>query len=177
MGISCVPVLEDGGTTIWDSLAIVEYVAEEHPEVWPEDKKARAWARSACAEMHAGFSALRNECGMNCSLRVDQHSRSEALQAELARLDRLFCDGLSRFGGPFLAGSHFTAVDAFFAPVVFRVRTYDLELSELSSEYVQHMLELRGMRAWYEAALQETARLPMYEDKSRVGQILQDYRN
>lgn len=174
---SCVPVLEDGGTTIWDSLAIVEYVAEEHPEVWPEDKKARAWARSACAEMHAGFSALRSECGMNCSLRVDLHSRSEALQAELARLDRLFCDGLSRFGGPFLAGSRFTAVDAFFAPVVFRVRTYDLELSELSSEYVQHMLELRGMRAWYEAALQETARLPMYEDKSRVGQIIQDYRN
>ncbi len=172
-----VPVLEDGGNTIWDSLAIIEYVAEEYPAVWPEDKKARAWARSVCAEMHAGFPALRSECGMNCSLRIDLHARSAVSYTQLVRLDRLLSEGLSRFGGPFLAGSRFTAADAFFAPVVFRIRTYDLQLSELSSEYVQQMLELRGMRAWYEAALQETARLPLYEDKSGVGNIVQDYRN
>lgn len=174
---SCVPVLEDGGTTIWDSLAIVEYAAEAFPAVWPEDKKARAWARSVCAEMHAGFSALRSECAMICSLQIDLHERSEALQADLARLDRLFGDGLSRFGGPFLAGNRFTAADAFFAPVVFRIRTYGLSLSELSSQYVQHMLALKNMRVWYEAALQEPARLPAYENKSGIGQIVQDYRN
>jgi glutathione S-transferase len=109
---------------VWDSLAISEYVAEAHPPVWPRETAARAWARCASAEMHSGFSALRNECSMSCGQRVQLHRSSEALKQDLARIDELWREGTRLFGGPFLAGSQFTAVDAFFAPVVFRVQSY-----------------------------------------------------
>ena len=89
---------------MWDSLAIAEYLAERHGDVWPRDTGARAWARSAAAEMHSGFVELRNRCSMSCGVRVRLKERPPALERDLERLEALFGDGLSRFGGPFLAG-------------------------------------------------------------------------
>jgi len=139
-----VPCLHDGELVVWESLAIVEYLAEQHDGVWPRDTQARAWARCATAEMHAGFSALRNECSMNCGVRVQLHEISPALQHNLDRLDELWSEGLDRFHGPFLAGDSFTAVDAFFAPVAFRIQTFQLPMSDTASAYVQRLLTLKS---------------------------------
>ena len=172
-----VPCLHDGGTVVWDSLAIMEYLAESHPGVWPEDRNARAWARCASAEMHAGFGALRNHCSMNCGLRLRLHNTPETLAKDLNRLDELWNDGLSRFGGPFLAGVAFTAVDAFYAPVAFRVQTYGLTLSPASQAYANRLLALEGMRSWYEAALSEPWRETSHEREAlSQAELLQDYR-
>lgn len=172
-----VPCLVDGDTVIWDSLAIVEYLAEEHPAVWPRDKAARAWARCASAEMHAGYQALRNDCPMNCGLRVQLHAPSAALRADIARFDEVWCEGLSRFGGPFLAGDAFTAVDAFFAPVALRMQTYGLALSPAADAYAQRVLALPGMQGWYAAGLQEVWREEAHEAEVReVGTVTQDLR-
>lgn len=150
-----VPCLHDGDTVVWDSLAIIEYLAEQHPAVWPSGRSARAWARSATAEMHSGFSALRGQCSMNCGLRLRLHGTDAALQADLDRLDELWRDGLRRFGGPFLAGAAFSAVDAYFAPVAFRIQSYALPVSPVAQDYAQRLLALDGMQAWYAAALAE----------------------
>jgi glutathione S-transferase len=141
-----VPCLHDDSLIVWESLAIVEYLAERHLGVWPKSSQARTWARSAAAEMHAGFSALRNECSMNCGVRVKMHSISTALQQDLDRLGELWADGLDRFGGPFLAGESFSAVDAFFAPVAFRIQTYRLPLSDPAAAYAGLLLGLDAMR-------------------------------
>ncbi len=172
-----VPCLHEGETVVWDSLAIVEYLAERHPGVWPADAAARAWARSAAAEMHAGFAALRTICPMNCGLRLRLHAPPAAMQADLARIDELWCDGLQRFGGPFLAGPAFTAVDAFYAPVAFRVQTYGLALSAPAQDYVARLLALPGMQAWYEAALGEPWREAEHERETlQQAELLADLR-
>jgi glutathione S-transferase len=172
-----VPCLHDGDLVVWESLAIVEYLAERHDGVWPQNAAARAWARSAAAEMHAGFAPLRNECGMNCGLRVQLNSISAALQRNLDRLDELWTEGLQRFSGPFLAGSSFTAVDAFYAPVVFRIQTYGLPLGEAATTYTRHLLSLNAMRAWCEAALLEKWRDPDHEkDVLGAGVVIKDLR-
>lgn len=158
-----VPCLVDGELAVWDSLSIVEYLAEQHTNVWPADKAARAWARSATAEMHSGFGALRDECSMNCGLRVELNGLSDKLKADVYRLDALWQQGLERFGGPFLAGKHFSGVDAFYAPVAFRAQTFNLPLSAPSQAYVERMLALPAMQAWYQAALEEPWREPMHE--------------
>src|SRR5579863_5964445 len=115
-----VPCLLDGTITVWDSLAIVEHLAERQPGVWPVDAAARAWARSAAAEMHSGFSELRNCCSMSCGVRLRLKNHPAVLDLDIRRLDDLWRQGLNDFSGPFLAGREFTAVDAFFAPVAFR---------------------------------------------------------
>lgn len=172
-----VPCLVDGDTVVWDSLAITEYLAERYPAVWPAEARARAFARCAAAEMHSGFQALRSTCGMSCGLRVRLHEVSPALAADLARIDQLWNDGLSRFGGPFLAGTAFTAVDAFFAPVAFRLQTYAPPVSATASAYARRLLARPAMQAWYEAALQEPWRDPAHEaETAAVGTILQDLR-
>ncbi|AYF32520.1 glutathione S-transferase [Vreelandella alkaliphila] len=174
-----VPCLVDSDdeVEVWDSLAIVEYLAETYPDVWPEDKVARAWARCASAEMHSGFSALRNECSMNCGVRVALKELSVGLNNNLARLDTLWQEGLERFGGPFLAGKQLSAVDAFYAPVAFRVQTFSLPLSEVSQAYVQRLLTHPAMEEWYQAALAETWREPMHEqDTIKNAALLNDYR-
>ena len=153
-----VPSLEDDQTVVWDSLAITEYLAEQHSQIWPDNKDARAWARCAAAEMHSGFSALRSQCGMNCGLTVQLKSVSTELAADINRIETLWVDGLTRFGGPFLAGDSFTAVDAFFSAVVFRIQTYGLELNDIAQDYVQRMLALESMQEWYQAGIQETWR-------------------
>jgi glutathione S-transferase len=172
-----VPCLHDGDVVVWDSLAIVEYLAERHGGVWPADAAARAWARCAAAEMHGGFSALRNVCSMNCGLRVKLHAIPPGLAQDIARIDELWCEGLARFGGTFLGGAAFTAVDAFYAPVAFRALGYGLQFSAPASAYVARLLALAPMREWYDAALLETAREPGHEaEAAAVGVITADLR-
>ncbi|ESQ77832.1 glutathione S-transferase family protein [Asticcacaulis sp. YBE204] len=172
-----VPALQDEAVTVWDSLAIAEYVYETHPSVWPTDREARAFARSAAAEMHSGFSALRNICTMNCGLRIELTEIAAPLLRNIERLDALFREGLQRFGGPFLAGATFTAADAFYCPVAFRVQTYGLKLSPPSQAYIERLLQLPSMQVWYAEALQETAREPEHEDEAlAAGTITADYR-
>lgn len=172
-----VPCLQDADTVVWDSLAITEYLAERHQSVWPVDAKARAWARSVAAEMHSGFSALRSRCTMNCGIRVRLSETPDALKRDLARLNELWGQGLRRFGGPFLAGTRFTAVDAFFAPVAFRIQTYGLELEPHANEYAARLRDLQPMKEWYASALAETERdWPHEEEAKGLGTWLADFR-
>jgi len=172
-----VPCLVDGTTTVWDSLAITEYLAERRAGVWPSDPVARAWARSAAAEMHSGFQALRNTCGMNCGFRVRLHSIDAALKRDLDRIEQLWAEGLGRSGGPFLSGTSFCAADAFFAPVAFRIQTYAPPLAAGSQRYATHLLGLPAMQQWYAAALTESWRDPEHEEEVRaVGTWTQDLR-
>jgi glutathione S-transferase len=172
-----VPCLVDGGIAVWESLAIAEYLAERHDGVWPADPAARAWARSAAAEMHAGFAALRDRCTMNVGIRVRLAEVPPALAQDIARIGELWNQGLARFGGPFLAGKAFTAVDAFFAPVAFRVQTYGLALDGPAALYAQRLLALPSMRDWEAAALKEPWREPGHEaEAQRAGAWIEDRR-
>lgn len=163
-----VPCLHDDSTLVWDSLAIVEYLAERHPGVWPADQTARAWARCAAAEMHSGFGLLRQHCGMNCGVRIRLHDMPAGLRQDIARIDALWSEGIARFGGPYLAGSEFTAVDAFFAPVAFRILSYGLELGDQSAAYSQRLLNLPAMQSWYQDALREP-----WRDSAHEAEVLQ----
>ncbi len=160
-----VPCLVDDGTAAWDSMGITEYLAERHAGTWPTDAPARAWARCAAAEMHSGFSALRQRCSMNCGVRIRLDAIAPSLRQDLDRIDELWSEGLGRFGGPFLAGPAFTAVDAFYAPVAFRVRTYGLPLSETAAAYARELLALPSMRQWDDEALAE----PWRDEEHEVG--------
>jgi glutathione S-transferase len=172
-----VPCLVDGDVVVWDSLAITEYLAERHARVWPADPVARAFARSAAAEMHSGFQALRGECSMSVGVRVRLHRPSSALAADVARLEALWGEGLARFGGPWLAGAAFTAADAFFAPVAFRVQTHGLALGPVAAGYVARLLALPAMQEWYAAGIAETARdRPHDAEIAAVGTVTADYR-
>lgn len=150
-----VPCLHDGDQVVWDSLAILEYIAEDYPAAWPTDRAARAWARSASAEMHSGFAALRDECSMNCSLTIDLGTPSESLEKDLVRLDALWQEGLERFGGPWLAGGAFTAVDAMFAPVAVRVRGYGIELGTAAMAYTERLLAHSAVAEWIAQGIAE----------------------
>jgi glutathione S-transferase len=172
-----VPCLVDADTVVWDSLAIVEYLAERHDIVWPAQTGARAWARCAAAEMHSGFNALRSRCSMSCGLRIRLNEFPAALERDIARLGTLWNEGLRRFGGPFLAGEAFTAVDAFYAPVAFRIQTYGLTLDTAAVAYVDRLLGTRAMREWYADALKETLRDQPHEvEVSQVGRVVDDLR-
>ena len=150
-----VPTLHDGRTVVWDSLAITEYLAERHKGVWPEDATARAWARCAAAEMHSGFTVLRTRCSNSCGVRVELREIPSELQRDIGRINELWNEGLDRFGGPFLAGPKFTAVDAFYAPVVFRFQTYGLIAERSATAYMARILALPSMSSWYADALKE----------------------
>jgi len=172
-----VPLLRDGETTVWDSLAITEYLAERHLGVWPADPQARAWARCAAAEMHAGFATLRERCSMTCGLRVRLRDIPPLLRRDVARIGELWNEGLARFGGPFLAGPAFSAADAFYAPVAFRVQTYALALDEVAAGYAARLLALPAMRSWYADALAEPWREPDHEAEADVAGVwLEDLR-
>jgi glutathione S-transferase len=172
-----VPVLLDEGRTIHDSLGITLYLADRHEGVWPKDPDARAWAQCAVVEMHSGFSALRNDCAMNVGVRVKPKPMSDALKANVARIAELFAEGLSRFGGPFLAGATFSAADAFFAPVAFRVRTYGLDVGTAGQAWVDHILSHPAMLQWEAEALAESWREAGHEAELRAaGQVIADYR-
>ncbi|WP_115718853.1 glutathione S-transferase family protein [Gallaecimonas mangrovi] len=172
-----VPCLVDGQRVIWDSLAITEYLAEHYPGVWPKDATARAFARSACCEMHSGFSALRTVCGMNCGVRIRLYGIAAALDSDIERIKALWLEGLSRFGGPFLAGAHFTAMDAFFAPVVSRFKTYGIGLDGALADYSARILALPAMEQWYKEALAEIWRESGHEAEAlAAGELLEDLR-
>lgn len=164
----CVPALHDGATVAWDSLGITGYLADRHDAVWPADQTARDWARCAVAEMHSGFSALRDRCTMNVGLRIRLKDMPAALVADIARIAELWSEGISRFGGPFLAGRNFTAVDAFFAPVVFRAQTYGILTDKASAGYTAHMLDQPALKSWQDSALKETWREAGHEADARA---------
>ena len=153
-----VPVLIDDDLVVWDTLAIVEYLAERFPErgVWPSDRAARARARAICAEIHSGFSALRNALPMNCELRLDWAPRDVQVQRDIARIVDMWTDCRARFGagGPFLFGA-FSAADATYAPVVRRFLGFDVKLPEVAAKYVATIDALPAMRAWVAAGLTE----------------------
>ena len=171
-----VPALLDEGRTVYDSLGITLYLAHRHKGVWPTDPDARAWAQCAAAEMHSGFSALRGDCTMNVGVRVTPKPPSGALRVDVARIRELFAEGLSRFGGPFLAGDRFTAVDAFFAPVAFRIRTYGLDAGS-GQAWVDHMLAHPAMQDWERQGLAESWREEGHEEELAAGGVITaDYR-
>jgi glutathione S-transferase len=172
-----VPCLHDGDTVVWDSLAIIEYLAEAHPGVWPADREARAWARSVVCEMHSGFFALRSNCPMNCGIRAELDRVPRALRRDLHRIDEIWTEGQLQHGGPFLAGREFSAADAFYAPVAFRMQSYGLELGERAVAYAHRLLELPAMRDWYAAALAEPWREAHHEAEiAEHGRVVEDLR-
>ncbi|KPF90080.1 glutathione S-transferase [Novosphingobium sp. AAP83] len=171
-----VPVLIDGARTVWDSLGITLYLAERHQGVWPQDEAARAFAICAVTEMHGGFSALRNDCTMNVGVRVKPRPMSAALLRDVGRVREIFEEGLAQFGGPLLAGAEFTALDAFFAPVAFRIRTYGLDVGA-GQAWVDHILAHPAMLQWEAEALAETWREVGHEaELAECGEVIADYR-
>jgi glutathione S-transferase len=171
-----VPALLHEGRTLHDSLGITLYLADRHAGVWPADPDARAWAQCAVAEMHSGFSALRNDCTMNVGVRVTPKPMSDALRGNVTRIRELFEEGLAKFGGPWLAGDDFSAVDAFFAPVAFRIRTYGLDVGA-GQTWVDHILSHPAMVEWERQALVEEWREESHEvELMAAGVITADYR-
>lgn len=157
-----VPVLvEDDGFTVWDTLAIAEYIADRHPEhaIWPRTVQARARARSLCAEMHAGFMQLRNVCPMNIEVFFPDigeklWAENAALRAEVARLDAAWSEALAASGGPFLFGA-FGAVDAYFAPVAVRLSRFGLPVSDTAAAYRDALLAHPAVEDWVADAMRE----------------------
>jgi glutathione S-transferase len=171
-----VPVLLHEGRTIYDSMGITLYLADRHEGVWPSDPEARTWTQCVSAEMHSGFSALRNDCTMNVGVRVKPRPMSDALMANIARVREIFEEGLSRFGGPYLAGAEFSAADAFYAPVAYRVRTYGLDVGG-GQRWVDHIIAHPSMQLWEAEALQESWREVGHEEELRAcGEVIADYR-
>jgi glutathione S-transferase len=156
-----VPVLVDGDLVVWDTLAIAEYLAEQFPakQLWPQDKAARARARSLCAEMHSGFTGLRSACPMNIEADLAQAGAlvwrdNAAVRADVARLVTMWRDCLTAHGGPMLFGN-FSIADAYFAPVCTRLVTYALPVPDDIAAYVQRVMALPGVAAWVSEAQAE----------------------
>ena len=152
-----VPVLVDGDTSVWETLAILEYLAEKFParRLWPADTLARAQARALASEMHAGFGALRGECPMNIRRPVRARALSVEAQANVARIEEMWSECRARHGGPFLFGK-FSAADAMYAPVVARLHTYCIKVGDDTSRYMEAMMALPAWAEWHAGALAET---------------------
>ena len=156
-----VPALIDGDLVVWDTLAIAEYLAEKFPDkqLWPADVKARARARSICAEMHSGFAALRSACPMNIEAHLPDIGQlvwrdKPAVRADVARLVAMWSELLAQHGGPMLFGA-FSVADAYFAPVVMRFQGYALPVPDDIAAYMARVCALPGFKAWVEDALTE----------------------
>jgi glutathione S-transferase len=156
-----VPVLVDGDLVVWDTLAIAEYVAEQYPDqaLWPRDKAARARARSVCADMHAGFGALRSHCPMNIEAALPDVGAliwrdQAAVRADVARLVALWQALLAQHGGPLLFGD-FSIADAYFAPVCMRLTSYALSVPPDVAAYIERVGALPGVTAWIKEARAE----------------------
>ena len=163
-----VPILLDGDVRIWESLAILEYAAEKFPTagLWPPDTAVRAHARAISSEMHAGFAALRSQCGMNMWRPPGQRQLTDDAKADVARIQAIWTEARTRFGatGPFLFGS-FTAADAMYAPVVSRFETYAIDVSAPVRAYMQAMIALPAWQEWRRMALRETCVIAKFEDQ------------
>lgn len=161
-----VPVLKHGGLVVWESLAILEYVADLFPDrgFWPEGPKARAIARSAANEMHAGFMALRSACPMNLRRPKRRVPMDNKVLADVRRIEELWASCRSTYGqsGPFLFGA-FCNADAMYAPVVTRLDTYDIPVSAKTRAYMEAVMDTASFKAWKEAALLETWIVPSDE--------------
>jgi glutathione S-transferase len=161
-----VPALIDGDVTIWDSLSIIEYLAERFPEtrLWPEDRARRAHARSISAEMHSGFAALRNECGMNLHRPIGAIPLSADARANVTRIQEIWIECRERYGklGPYLFGA-FGAADAMFAPVVHRFRTYAIAVAPEVQAYMETMMSLPAFQQWTRAGVAETLVIDRFE--------------
>jgi glutathione S-transferase len=150
-----VPYLEHDGARVWETLAICEYCAEIAPRLWPQDRLARAEARSIASEMHAGFRGLRQAMPMNLGRSFAGSGRTPEALADIARIETIWGDALQRHGGPYLFGASFGAADAMYAPVVARFLTYEPELAGRSAAYVQAVRGHSLVAQWYELAAQE----------------------
>jgi glutathione S-transferase len=152
-----VPCLHDGDIVVWESLAIAEHLAERHPGMWPDDRKARAFARSISSEMHAGFRTLRNDMTMCIRERLDVRPWSTALSADIRRVTAIWSEARERFGagGPYLFG-RFSIADAFYAPVAFRFQTYEVQPDGPAGDYCKALLAHPFVDEWQRAALAET---------------------
>lgn len=169
-----VPVLVDDGFAVWDTLAIAEYLAEKFPDrgLWPADARARARARSICAEMHSGFQNLRGACMMNIEADLATAGAivwrdRPAVRADVQRIVEMWSELLAQHGGPMLFGG-FSIADAMYAPVCMRLRSYALPVPQPIADYVQRVSALPGVKAWIDAALQEQDFLP-FEEPYRLG--------
>jgi glutathione S-transferase len=156
-----VPLLLDGDLAVGDTLAIAEYLAEQYPQhnLWPQDRAARAQARSICAEMHSGFTALRGSCPMNIEAQLPEIGAliwrdKPAVRADLHRITSMWTDLLAAHGGPMLFGQ-FSIADAYYAPICMRIKTYALPVPEAVAAYVRRVCALPGVRAWVAGALAE----------------------
>jgi glutathione S-transferase len=157
-----VPCLVDDDLVVWDTLAIAEYLAEKYPDkkLWPIDVKARARARSICAEMHSGFTGLRSACPMNIEASLPEVGAlalrdKPAVAADVARIETIFSELLSQHGGPFLFGKPFSIADAYFAPVCMRLKTYALTQRADINAYIDRACGAPGVADWIAAALVE----------------------
>ena len=164
-----VPVLVDDGFPVWDTLAITEYLAESFPDqaVWPRDQQARSRARSVCAEMHSGISALRSHCPMNVEASLPEIGKrvwdeQPTVRADVQRIVSMWTALLEQYGGPMLFGQ-FCAADAYFAPVCLRLKTYALPGPEAIGAYVARVLALPAVKAWNDDALAEHDFIPFDE--------------
>jgi glutathione S-transferase len=162
-----VPILVDGAVTVWDSLAIIEYLAEKFPDkgFWPSNAAARAHARSISAEMHSGFMALRNECSMNIHRPVHRKALSVDAKANAERVQEIWsgCRRTYGQGGPFLFGG-FSGADAMYAPVVHRFRIYGVDVTPAAADYMNAMQTHPAFQAWDSAALKETWVIEKFEN-------------
>jgi glutathione S-transferase len=158
-----VPALADGETHVWESLAILEYLAEKFPQagLWPSEPRARAHARSLATEMHAGFSALRSHFPMNVRRPVKARAPTPEAANDIRRIEAMWTDCRTRFGGggPFLFGA-FGAADAMYAPVVSRMQTYAITLGAAARAYVEAVMSLPAWAEWRAAAVKEPWVLP-----------------
>ena len=153
-----VPVLLAGEMTIWDSLAICEYLAEQFPDkhLWPQDVAARAMARCVCAEMHSGFTGLRTDMSMNIKATLPGRGRTAAAQADIGRISEIWEECLSRFGHHQFLFGDFSIADAYFAPVVMRFRTYGVSLAPALNAYCERVQAHPAVARWITEALAET---------------------
>ena len=160
-----VPVLIAGETTIWDSLAICEYLAEQFPDkgMWPHDVAARAMARSICAEMHSGFTELRTAMSMNIRASFPGKGRTPGAQNDIARICEIWENCLARFGRHEFLFGEFSIADAYYAPVVMRFRTYGVWLPPVLQAYVDRVVAHPAVARWISEALAETERIDKYE--------------
>ena len=169
-GNAKVPCLHVDGFQIWESLAIAEYLAELHPELWPKDQKARARARSISAEMHAGFANLRTAMPMNLKFKLKGKQPEEVVQRDINRIVEIWTEARTRFAthdGPYLFGA-FSVADGMYAPIACRFHTYNVPLSRVAKNYLENMLAHPAMQEWYAAALLETETHAHYDDLAKA---------